>query len=209
MDLEVRWSPEATEDLEAIAEYKTNRVCPFLIMVPMHPVVRITSDNTASVFNYTDQITSAITSFNCAHFFLNHLDSTQSDQRVVVTAFQDSLCKRLSQSVPSFEWNTEYKFRHNQRDSIDIFGANPEFVVIIELDKHRADQVTKKFVSRISEDFGKSVLYISLCYPGTKSMNLSECIKYLGYLGSLSERIGTSYIGMVIEQERQGEKNAS
>ena len=57
-------------------------------------------------------------------------------------------------------------------DSVDIFASDSvDWEIIIEIDAARADQVAKKIVSRffhISESVEKAVIYIALCYPGTK-----------------------------------------
>ena len=93
----------------------------------------------------------------------------------------------------------EYSPHSGKRDSIDIFGSNKDICIVIELDKHRADQVAKKFLSRNSLLIDKNLFYISLCYPGTSNMNSSECIKYFGYCKKLSKRMGNEYAGFIIE----------
>ena len=69
----------------------------------------------------------------------------------------------------------------------------------IELDKNRADQVAKKFVSRMAILPTTTVYFISLCYPGTEMMNKSECAKYFGYCATLAHRMGSHYAGLIIE----------
>lgn len=122
----------------------------------------------------------------------------QQEQKLIVDNFQVSMCLALSQAVPDLKWQQEYSPHSTMKDSIDIFGSNEDFNVVIELDKHRADQVAKKFVSR-SALLDKVIFYISLCYPGTSNMNSSECIKYFSYCNQLSKRMGNEYAGFIIE----------
>ncbi len=88
-----------------------------------------------------------------------------------------------------------------KRDCIDIFGKGAGFVVVLELDASRADQVAKKFVSRIALFPNTNVYFVSLCYPGTKKMNLPECEKYLGYCSALALRMDNHYAGFVVKQK--------
>ena len=71
--------------------------------------------------------------------------------------------------------------------------------MVIELDKNRADQVAKKFVSRMALIPSTTVYFVSLCYPGTENMNKAECEKYFGYCAALSNRMGCHYAGFNIE----------
>jgi len=76
---------------------------------------------------------------------------------------------------------TSLELRPSTKEAIDVFGKTDSALVVIELDKNRADQVAKKFVSRSATFKNEKIYYISLCYPGTDRMNLSECVKYFGY----------------------------
>jgi hypothetical protein len=71
--------------------------------------------------------------------------------------------------------------------------------VVIELDKHRADQVAKKFVSRIAILPPTTIYFISLRYPGTDDMNRPECEKYFSYCEILASKMGHHYAGFIIE----------
>ena len=122
----------------------------------------------------------------------------QQEQKLIVDNFQISMCLKLTQAVPDVKWEQEYSPHSARRDSIDIYGKGSNLCVVIELDKHRADQVAKKFVSR-SALFNIPIFYISLCYPGTSRMNPSECIKYFGYCKNVSKRMGNDYAGFIIE----------
>lgn len=161
----------------------------------MKPVVKVKSTDQDEWLNI---ILGAITNLDCNSCFLSHLGQPQSEQKTIVTNFQKSLYKRLVDSIPNLRWTMEHTPSKNQRDSIDIYGESEGFVVAIELDKNRADQVAKKFVSRIALLPDKKVYFLSLCYPGTKKMNLNECVKYFGYCSNLAERMSCVYAGLVI-----------
>jgi hypothetical protein len=140
-----------------------------------------------------------ISNFDCSTYFTTHIGKSQSEQKIIVGKFQEALCNALSESNPTIKWEVEYLPHNSRKDSIDIFGSNENINIVIELDKHRADQVAKKFVSRNSLLIDENIFYISLCYPGTSNMNSSECIKYFSYCKLLSERMGNDYAGFIIE----------
>jgi hypothetical protein len=116
----------------------------------------------------------------------------------VVEAFQRLTESLLVATIPDITWNREYCPSRQSRDSIDIFGKGKEFVVVIELDKYRADQVAKKFVSRMAILPETIIYFISLCYPGTDKMNKSECEKYFNYCSMLAVRMNNHYAGFII-----------
>ena len=70
------------------------------------------------------------------------------------------------------------------RDRCDVYAATSTYQIIVELDATRADQVAKKMLSRYyyanKMANGKPTVYICLLYPGTDSMNPTECVKYMG-----------------------------
>lgn len=142
---------------------------------------------------------SSITSVNCSDYFSEHLGKSQQEQKFIVEEFQNFIKSMLECEIPEIIWSLEYSHNHSTRDSIDIFGQGQDFMVAIELDKHRADQVAKKFVSRIAMLSPATIYFISLCYPGTKKMNKSECTKYFGYGTKLANQLGVHYAGLVIE----------
>jgi hypothetical protein len=142
---------------------------------------------------------SSITSVDCYDYFSEHLGKSQQEQKSIVESFQNFTKSILECDMPEVMWSLEYSHNHNTRDSIDIFGQGSDFLVAIELDKHRADQVAKKFVSRIAILSPATIYFISLCYPGTKKMNKSECTKYFGYCTILANQLGVHYAGLVIE----------
>ena len=76
------------------------------------------------------------------------------------------------------------------RERYDIIGQSEEDcpVIIIEVDTHRSDQVSKKVVSRIAMNADKEVLYVTLLYPNThanKTSEKKECQKYIDFLNIL------------------------
>jgi hypothetical protein len=101
--------------------------------------------------------------------------------------------------IPEIVWASEYQPNNSFRDSIDLFGKGNDFVVAIELDKTRADQVAKKFVSRMAIIPSTVIYFISLCYPGTDKMNHSETSKYFEYCATLARRMSNYYADLIIQ----------
>lgn len=162
----------------------------------MKPLLQVRSVNTDSLL---DQIIKAIESVECKSYFSDHIGKSQSDQKEIVSSFQKAVCDSLANRVTSAEWQLEYLPSTNARDSIDIFGQAESSVIAIELDKHRADQVAKKFVSRVAILPNTKVYFVSLCYPGTANMSKPETVKYFGYCSNLAQRMGNVYAGFTIE----------
>ena len=160
----------------------------------MKPELLITSDDDSVLTS----IISCISSIECSKYFSSHLGKSQPDQRNVVAEFQRLTESLLVAAIPDITWSLEYCPSRQSRDSIDIFGKGEEFVVAIELDKNRADQVAKKFVSRMAILPETIVYFISLCYPGTEKMNKSECKKYFNYCSTLAVRMNNHYAGFII-----------
>ena len=160
----------------------------------MKPKLYICSSNTGII----GEIIKSISRFECSSYFDAHLDRSQQEQKLIVDNFQISMCLILTQAIPDLKWQQEYVPHSTMKDSIDIFGNNENISVVIEIDKHRADQVAKKFVSR-SALLDKKIFYISLCCPGTTNMNSSECVKYFSYCEQLSKRLGNEYAGFIVE----------
>lgn len=106
---------------------------------------------------------------------------------------------RLSKALPNIRWSQEHQQSTTQDDAVDIFGESSDALVVIELDKHRADQLAKKFLSRTAIFSGKKFYYIALCYPGTKSMSKGEAIKYFGYCANIARRLRNGYAGFIIQ----------
>ena len=111
----------------------------------------------------------------------------------VKNLIQIPLTKTLEKAFPQIQWSTEYLLGASQLvgDKVDIFGRiSPDSVVIIEIDNSRADQVAKKFVSRMALSDADNVAYITLCYSNTNSKSVSgavETAKYAVYLHTLTD----------------------
>ncbi|EGR0923743.1 hypothetical protein EIB96_14030 [Vibrio parahaemolyticus] len=147
------------------------------------------------------RLNSIIEALPCQPYFTDHLTKSQVEQRKIVAAFQKELYHELFVEFSGVTWFREFSPCSTSSDAIDIYGENEDFVVAIELDKHRADQVAKKFVSRMAIMPNKKIYYVSLCYPGTTSMSKPECIKYFGYCNNLALRMQNEYLGFMVEEQ--------
>ncbi len=162
----------------------------------LKPALQIKSKNADSLLN---EIQLVIESVDCRGYFSDHIGKSQSEQKVIVSRFQAELLVKLSNQIELAQWQSEYNPISESRDSIDIYGQTENAVIAIELDKHRADQVAKKFISRMAILPNTKVYFISLCYPGTANMSKPETLKYFGYCSNLSERMGNVYAGFTVE----------
>ena len=160
----------------------------------MIPAVAVVSDEDALLRS----IVTCISTIECSNFFSTLLGKSQTDQKLLVSDFQVYVARTLNTALQDVGWSIEHCPNLKKRDSIDIFGRGVGFVVVIELDKHRADQVAKKFVSRMALFPETIVYFVSLCYPGTEKMNKAECIKYFGYCSALALRMDCHYAGLII-----------
>ncbi|MBP6422520.1 MAG: hypothetical protein KA271_06490 [Propionivibrio sp.] len=137
---------------------------------------------------------SCVSSIDCSTFSKGS-DRTKTER---VKGLQSSIMAALKRAFPRIEWTDEYCPNSMYRDRIDIFGKGREYVVVVELDTTRADQVAKKFVSRSAILAAKQVYYLSVCYPGTDNMNAAECKKYFGFCAVLARRMHTHFGGFII-----------
>lgn len=132
-------------------------------------------------------------------FFKRHLGLPQCEQKKIVDEFRNSLFSYLKLKLENISWDIECSPIENLRDTVDIIGVDSDMIIIIEIDKHRADQVAKKFISRTAIFVDKKISYISLCYPGTDRMSTNECIKYFNYCKAISCKLGNKYAGYIIQ----------
>ncbi|MBD5173644.1 MAG: hypothetical protein HDT08_03290 [Bacteroidales bacterium] len=110
------------------------------------------------------------------------------------------LVELLNSKLGSFgyEFNEEYTPEQSQtsegkicRDRYDIMGKSENEnlpVVVIEVDTHRSDQVSKKMVSRIALNQDKELIYVSVLYPNNhknRDAEKKECVKYIDYINIL------------------------
>ncbi len=121
--------------------------------------------------------------------------------------FQSDLTDYLILKLIQFSWEIEHKPSDVCKDRIDIFGVSKigNYKIVIELDAHRADQVAKKFISRSALFINDNLIYLSVCYPGTKRMSKPECMKYFDYCSILSKALSGSsnsskfYAGLILK----------
>jgi len=137
----------------------------------------------------------------CGQYFRLHLGLSQGQQKVIVGQFQDALLDHLRSGFGQFQWSKEHAPSHNHDDAIDIFGTDGASIIAIEIDKPRADQVAKKFLSRMAllHPLGKPIYYLAVCYPGTEKMSQPECLKYFSYCQILANELGHEYGGFIIQ----------
>lgn len=132
--------------------------------------------------------------------YLNTLiGSSQKAQKTMINDLQNFLFQELENNFSEAEWETEYKPVTSLRDSIDIYADYQNFKIIIELDKYRADQVSKKFLSRSALFKDENIIYIAFCYAGTKKMNANEVIKYFNYADTISLKLENLFAGFIVE----------
>jgi len=113
-----------------------------------------------------------------------------------ILMLQNDLVYYLNENYSKFVWETEFKASNLHKDSVDIFGKadNTEYIHVIELDTHRADQIAKKFVSRMALFEKSNVCYTAICYPGTKNMPVNEVKKYFDYCSIIAQNLSTKSI---------------
>ncbi len=132
--------------------------------------------------------------------YLNTLiGSSQIAQKTMINNLQEFLFQELENNFSGAKWKTEHKPTASQRDSIDIYADYSSFKIIIELDKYRADQVSKKFLSRSALFKDENIIYIAFCYAGTQNMNAKEVIKYFNYADTISIRLENLFAGFIVE----------
>lgn len=101
------------------------------------------------------------------------------------------------------EINPQVKSKDRADLVVTFSTGEQEWLVIIEYDAARADQVAKKFVSRVAQIPHNNTIYIACCYSGTRSMSLSEVNKYFSYISSISESMKIAgFIGMAPPKNR-------
>ncbi len=145
-----------------------------------------------------EKVISIITEFDAEIYFKNLIKNSQIEQKKIVTTFQNDLFFELSNKIPKVKWKLEYKPKTDFKDAVDIYGKVQNFIIVVELDKHRADQIAKKFLSRTALFAEETIFYISLCYPGTSKMSVNEAKKYFNYCNIVSKKLGNCYAGFII-----------
>jgi len=148
--------------------------------------------------NWFKKIIDSLNNLYCEPYVKDLTTFNQSEQKEKVQNLQHFIIEHLKKNHSNFEWQMEYKVSE-KRDAIDIFGEKGQQILIIELDKWRADQVAKKLISRTALMIDRKVGFISLCYAGTERMSKNECLKYFRYGNIVSAKLNNYYAGMIIE----------
>lgn len=167
-------------------------------------------NNEAEIF--IDKVISVFTDLDCNIIFKNLIGQTQQDQKIIIKNFQTYLQTKLNELLvlKNIEkWEIEFTANRDYRDSIDLYLEivldKTPYKVIVELDKNRADQIAKKFLSRTSHTIENPTIYFAFCYPGTAKMNSAETKKYFKYCLNISNKINTQetpkiFVGIVVEE---------
>lgn len=126
-----------------------------------------------------------------------HLNRINSYDHTYIVKFQEVICKFLNgnSTTQNLKWEKEKKITGiNVNDSIDIYGKSNSDICIIEIDATRADQVAKKFLSRLSLCLtdptisNSNLLYVALLYPDTQN-GRPECEKYVRYCYDVLQKV--------------------
>lgn len=128
------------------------------------------------------------------HIALERLNSTCKKKKsykqkevkeLIISPLVNYLNDELSTLGYKFSTETVATINNDKKqstDRYDIYGeAIGKPIIIIEVDTHRADQVAKKVVSRLSFNLDAEVLYVALVYPNNhqnKNAEKKECMKY-------------------------------
>ena len=120
--------------------------------------------------------------------------------------------KRRLSHLPNLVVNSEKLLRDidsrisskDRADLIVTFSIGvQEWRVVVEYDAARADQVAKKFVSRLAQMPRENLIYIACCYSGTKRMSLPEVTKYFTFMSIICEYLQIAgFIGMAPPKNR-------
>jgi hypothetical protein len=163
---------------------------------------------------FIEEIIIVFKSINYGYFFCKLIGKNQKEQKKIINKFQKYLQCRLNCNLPwcvRSNWEIEHKANYDCKDSFDLFTEicldKINYKVIIELDKNRADQIAKKFLSRMSHTINDPTIYIAFCYPGTKKMSVTEAKKYFDYCLIITNKfnkleIPKKFIGFIVERNK-------
>ena len=120
-----------------------------------------------------------------------------------VPVFQEDLINELKAATKGFTWEKEKKpLGRTEADRVDILGHAPnQSYWVIEIDATRADQVAKKFLSRLALwGLRDSIDYVAILYPDTQE-GKNACKKYIRYGYDVLNKINkhSSITGVFIE----------
>lgn len=175
-------------------------------MIPkQYPENILVTDFDLTMQNFIEELVNVVSSSSSEE--LMHIKAGKNtEQRKIVMELQRNLLENLSAKFTNIEWVSEKK-NSNNKDSIDLYGkldSNQKSInIIIEFDSSRADQIAKKFVSRVANLITESCIYIAFCYPGTENMSKPEAHKYFVNCHSIMTQLSTKenpklFIGMSI-----------
>jgi hypothetical protein len=163
---------------------------------------------------FIDEIILIFKSIDYVDFLGKLTGKNQKEQQIIINEFQKYLQCRLNCNLPwcvRSNWEVEHKAIYDRKDSFDLFTEivldNIRYKIIIELDKSRADQIAKKFMSRMSHTINDPTIYIAFCYPGTKNMSITEAKKYFNYCLIVTNKLNEletpkKFIGLTVERNK-------
>ncbi len=144
------------------------------------------------------------------------ITGTRKQKSDTVKKLQEELQKHIFGSFQNCE-TEKYIFHDTKKyddihDRADVYAKKDDYEIIIEIDTTRADQISKKFVSRACYNLlpkkngeKKKLIYVALLYQGTQSMNVDECIKYFMYCETILKQLSKDsiFIGAIIQNNNQ------
>lgn len=114
----------------------------------------------------------------------------------VKNLIQNPILDLLRDRFKDITWEDEYLLdsANSKRDRADIVGkTKDEDMIVIEIDTYRADQISKKFLSRMALTLHKHVACFAVCYPNNNANakpGLKESSKYEGYMFDITSMLG-------------------
>lgn len=122
-----------------------------------------------------------------------------------VKAFQIKLMSYLNDlKLTKDDWADEDKHSlRPERDAIDIHCQSEH--IVIEIDTTRADQVAKKFLSRlVLWGLNSPINYVAILYPDTRN-GKPECEKFLHYCYELLRKVNSkaSILGIFVDPDKE------
>ena len=153
-----------------------------------------------------DQLITQISkaALNNKQFLFAHFKRTNSKDHTYIDSFQKAICNCLNNNpiVQSNyqSWKIEVKPNGRiEKDSVDIMG-NPKsgsHRCIIEIDACRNDQVSAKFLSRLTLwGLNQPIIYVALLYSRPQQNNL--CEKNIFYANTVLKKINKNSIAVGI-----------
>lgn len=127
---------------------------------------------------------------NNSSLLKGHFARSNKNDHSFIEQFQDGITRSLQEMDSKYSWKTEHRFDGSIKDSVDIFGSKRgDKDWIIEIDATRADQVAKKFVSRLAlGGLSHSIVYVAVLYKSTQE-DPSQSKKFLYYQNLIAKKI--------------------